>query len=303
MNCKEYDIESNDNVNLHVRKYFCFDSEKRPTLLIIHGMSEHGLRYVHVARHFVDRGWNVIVPDQRGHGRSGGVPTHVNRFQQYCEDIETIRQYFELIPEQTAILAHSMGGLVAIRYCQTYPDHVKALVLSSPLLGVKVKIPKSTLIAGKVLSYIYPLKRFKSRVDQSFTTRNVAKLKERANDPLIHQSVTAGWFFSMQAALIKAWSEVESITLPVMIVQAGDDYIVDPVVPEGWLALASSEHKEYVFLEDHYHEVLNEPDWETTIVQIEDWLNVRMGYDSSHFVVPNQPAKQKPVSNVEPLIN
>ncbi len=263
-------------------------------------MSEHGMRYEHVARYFVDRGWNVLVPDQRGHGRSGGVPTHISRFQQYCEDLEKIRLHFKLVPEQTAILAHSMGGLVSIRYCQTYSNHIKAMVLSSPLLGVRVKVPFLTLLIGKILSYVYPLKRFKSRVDQCYTTRNEEKLRERENDPLAHQSITAGWFFSMQEALKEAWDNAALINIPTLIVQAGDDYIVDPHVPEDWLSQTSATDKEFIFLDEHYHEVLNELDWKSTVKTMEEWLNVRIGLNSSDL---DDPDLLESPSGVEPLVN
>lgn len=288
MNCNEYYIESNDGVQLFVRKYFSLESEKTPTLLIIHGMSEHGGRYEHVARHFVDQGWNVIVPDVRGHGKSGGIPTHVSHFRQYCKDVDVISQFFELKPEQTALLGHSMGGLISIRYCQSYPNQVKALMLSSPLLGVRVHIPIYTIVLGKLISLVYPLYRYKSKVDECYTTRNGLILEKRMKDPLIHRSVTGGWYFAMKDALKKAWKKAPELTLPILIVQAGDDYIVDPYAPEPWMAQTSSKDKQFVFQKEHYHEVLNEIDWEETVSFMECWINSRMGIENRNEVCPEE---------------
>lgn len=39
----------------------------------IHGYSEDGTSVGHFARHHAERGWNVLVPDLRGHGRSEGA--------------------------------------------------------------------------------------------------------------------------------------------------------------------------------------------------------------------------------------
>ena len=66
----EYSVKSHDGVLLLSRRYEPVQPTRR-SLVIVHGASEHGSRYDHVARLFADRGWRVIVSDNRGHGRSG----------------------------------------------------------------------------------------------------------------------------------------------------------------------------------------------------------------------------------------
>src|SRR5688572_7487903 len=109
---RETEIATPDRHRLFVRCYEPQLSTGR-TLLIAHGASEHGGRYRHVTEFFAAQGWTVIIGDHRGHGRSTGVRTHVKRFRQYAQDLELIRAHFGLAPETTAILGHSMGGLVA----------------------------------------------------------------------------------------------------------------------------------------------------------------------------------------------
>ncbi|MFM1932626.1 MAG: hypothetical protein RL226_1929, partial [Bacteroidota bacterium] len=36
----------------------------------MHGMAEHGGRYARLAEKLVSHGWNVCVPDLRGHGKT-----------------------------------------------------------------------------------------------------------------------------------------------------------------------------------------------------------------------------------------
>ncbi len=280
MSYKETVIRSPDRTELFVRDYpsqahDAADGDER-TLLIVHGMSEHSARYDHVARRFLEFGWRIVVADQRGHGRSGGVRTHVKRFRNYIYDIELIRNHFKLQPDRTVLLGHSMGGLVAIRYAQRFPGHTSALVLMSPLLGLTVPIPLKMLAAGKILSFIRPVYRFRSRVDPTATTRNQAALTERENDPFNHRSVTAGWFFEMKAALRKAWREAATIRVPVLILQAGQDRVVDPSAPARWLEGVAATDKSCHLLTEHYHELFNEPEWEQTTQMVADWLDERI---------------------------
>lgn len=278
MDCLETTLTAADATELFIR---CYLPARRPrqkqlftrTLLIVHGLSEHGGRYEHIARQFTAADWRVIVGDHRGHGRSGGIPTHVKTFSQYTADVDQIYQHFQLRREDTALLAHSMGGLVAIRYAQTYPDRMSALMLSSPLLGVQVRIPLRTVILGRLLSWIHPLARFRSRVQPHETVHCPEALARRLADPLVHRSVTAGWYFSMQRAIRKAWEEAHRFEVPTLMLQAGDDKLVCPYASQQWFHQTRSRSKTFRLLPEHYHEVLNEPDWRDTVKQMHQWLN------------------------------
>ncbi|MBC8289859.1 MAG: alpha/beta fold hydrolase, partial [Planctomycetes bacterium] len=138
MRYHQYNVSAADSTGLFVRQFVPEFEQSRRTLLIVHGTSEHGGRYRHVAQEAVRRGWEVIVPDLRGHGKSRGVPVHVDNFDEYLQDLDTLFQYFELNPDRTAVMAHSFGGLITARYAETRPTRTSALVLLSPLLGLQV---------------------------------------------------------------------------------------------------------------------------------------------------------------------
>ncbi len=268
-------VTSHDSTKLFVRHYQASSQGDSRTLLLIHGMGEHGGRYDHVCRVAVEQGWNVIVPELRGHGLSGSVPMHVRDFRQYSADLSIIREHFGCPPEQMAILGHSLGALVSLRHAQLTEEPFRALVLISPLLAVKVRIPKTTVALGKLLTYVAPKTRFKSRVNPADTTRCQESLQRRAADPLIRQSVTAAWYFAMKAAMARAWNDSQAVRMPVLIMQAGEDRIVDPLAPEQWLRHTSSPDKTFRELSEHLHELLNEPDWPDTVNHIFGWLDKR----------------------------
>ena len=77
--CQERRVAAADGVELRVRHFSPAGSALR-TLLVIHGVCEHGGRYEHVAKAAAQRGWQTLIADLRGHGRSGGPRAHVSRF-------------------------------------------------------------------------------------------------------------------------------------------------------------------------------------------------------------------------------
>jgi len=284
-NITHVEIRSVDGTKLFVRDHRPPDVEEPPTVLIAHGACEYGARYEHVAERLLARGFRVIVPDLRGHGRSGGVRTHVRDFREYVEDLEAVRSRFSLTPQRTILIGHSMGGLVAIRYCQRFPDHVSGLVLMSPLLGMTVPIPRMVIAIGKIMSFIAPRTRFRSRVDTTDTTHDEQVLAVREDDPLVERSMTAGWFFAMRSAVRKAWDNAPQIDRPILVLQAGADRIVDPVAPQIWLDRTSGTDRTYQSFPGHFHELFNEPDWRQTTDIVGDWLDV-------HFV--SAPSSESP---------
>ena len=277
MKCTEFNVTANDSANLFVRSCTAQPADRcGRTLVIIHGTSEHGGRYLHVAEAAVARGWDVLIPDLRGHGRSDGIAVHIDRFDQYLRDLDTIWQYFELNPSRTAVLGHSFGGLVSIRFAETRASRLAALVAISPLLGLRVKIDPLTYAIGRMMSFIAPTTRFQSKVPPEHTTRNAKVLAKRASDPLLHRSVTASWFFQMKQALQDAHKDASAIVIPVLAMQAGADLIVDPLAVEPWLEKTGSSDRTLKILDEHYHELLNEEDWHETLNELLNWLDSRI---------------------------
>lgn len=271
MRSTESIIPARDGTNLFVRSFKTDECADR-TLVILHGTSEHGGRYDHVARKAVEDGWSVLAIDLRGHGQSGGVPVHVDRFERYLNDLDTIWRQFELSQTRTILLGHSFGGLVSIRFAQTHPESLHALVLSSPLLGIRVKIAPVTLALGKLMSIFRPTTRFKSKVPPGSTCRDPDVLQRREADPLIHRSVTAAWFFQMKRAISDAWHDASKLQIPTLALQAEDDLIVDPSAVEPWLNTTASRVPDFRLIPHAYHEIFNEPEWRDTFADTLTWM-------------------------------
>ena len=266
-----------DGVELISRRFEPTDASRDGrSVVIVHGASEHGGRYDHVARLFADRGWTVIVGDNRGHGRSGGNPMHVRKFEDYLRDLDAVWQHHQLDPARTALLGHSFGSLISARFAETRPEKISALVLMAPLLRLKTHVNPLVIAWGRLVSLLAPTVRFESRVDPAHTTRDEVSLAAREADKLIHRSVTCGWFFQMRAALKAVWDDVGSLKMPVLVAQGGGDQIVDPHVARPWIDLVSSSDKDLRWFPEHYHELHNEPDWLDVMNSVAVWLEQRI---------------------------
>ena len=96
-----------------------------PPLLLLHGGRDHCRNWDWIAAEL--RGdWHIIAPDLRGHGDSEWTSDGDYSMAAYVYDLAQLIHQQALAP--LTIVAHSLGGNIALRYTGIYPEHVKKLV-------------------------------------------------------------------------------------------------------------------------------------------------------------------------------
>lgn len=96
-----------------------------PPLLLVHGGRDHCRNWDWLAEH-LRRDWHIIAPDLRGHGDSQWSTDGNYTMAGYIYDLAQLIHQQGLAP--VTIIAHSLGGNIALRYSGIYPENVKKLV-------------------------------------------------------------------------------------------------------------------------------------------------------------------------------
>jgi alpha-beta hydrolase superfamily lysophospholipase len=270
-------VTASDGIQLSVREYLPDAIPFERTLLFIHGACEHGGRYADFANAATVAGWRVLIPDLRGHGRSTGVKVYVRQFGEYLNDLELIYRHFSLETSRTAIVGHSLGGLITARWLQVYPGQVSAACLLSPYLGLKIRVDRFTWIVGQILLWTWPWFRFKSRVRSADLSQDQEYLQERRKDELISRFVTAGWFFAVQHALRQVHEVAAQVTLPLLVLQGDQDHVTDPQATQAWFARISSSDRTLELLAGGLHELLQGKNCQPVFQRILEWLAAHCG--------------------------
>jgi len=195
------------------------DGPPRRVVLVAHGYGEHSGRYGHVLDRLAGDGAVVYAPDHAGHGRSEGERVLVHDFEEVVEDLDQVRRVArnEHPDLPIVLLGHSMGGLIAARYAQRYPDVLAGLVLTGPVVG------GSPGIFG-LLEYD-PIPEVP--IDPAVLSRDPAVGEDYAADPLV-------WHGAFKRPTLEAFvASVETIAagpgfgaLPVLWVHGEDDQLV-----------------------------------------------------------------------------
>ncbi len=256
--------------------YQCWlpESDPRAVLLIVHGLAEHGGRYMNVVNHFVPQGYAVYTLDHLGHGKSDGTRLYVDRFEDYAEPLT---RYLDMLREwqpgkPIVLLGHSMGGLIAAYYLLDHQDAFVSAVISAPLVKLPSNISPATVTLARVISALLPRTRL-TAVDASLVSRDPQVVQAYVNDPLVYTGKsTARLGAELFRAIERVQTEAARITLPVLLVQGSADGLVDPTGAPMLYEKISSPDKTIKIYDGLYHEVLNEPERDQVLSDIEQWL-------------------------------
>ncbi len=251
----------------------------RAALLLVHGLGEHSSRYLHVAQKLVEHGIAVFTFDGRGHGQSD-MPTpsgFVGDYTQYLKDIDAlyskVRQY---LPEKPAfLLGHSMGGGMVAAYALAYQPQTAGIILSAPALQPAADVPVFLQkLAPYISKWVPHLKVLE--LNSSHISRDPEVVSAYDRDPLVHHG---GFPARTGHELLKMMGYIElhagSFGYPVLLLHGSADKLTDPKGTSGFFERISAVDKTLVELPGLYHEILNEPEKETVINRICEWIIAR----------------------------
>lgn len=246
-------------------------------LLLIHGVGEHAGRYERTGRLMAEAGIAVIAYDQRGHGGSHGRRGDVERWTDLTGDaarlLAGVREEAGAGP--VAVLAHSMGGLVAVDGVLTGTLMPDLLVLSAPGLGDA--LPRWQHLLAPIGARVAPTMVAQNAWDGSALSRDPEVARTAAADPLNLGGTTfrmGAGAFAAQDRVRRAIAAIPRMPMPTLLLHGTDDRLVPPATSEVLGRVPGVERRTYPGLR---HELLNEPEGPAIVAQIVAWLRAQVG--------------------------
>ncbi len=259
----------------NIRLYSATVRNPLANVVLVHGFADHSGRYEHVVDAFCQAGFNMFRIDLRGHGKSDGARGFINSFDEYLKDINGAKGHWQ---EHTsndkpwAIIGHSMGGLVVARYVETYPEDFVAAVLSSPFMGLRLPVPAWKNVMAKLAARFLPTLSLPAGIDPQMLTHDKDVLEAYTEDPLVFTSANARWFVEILSAQQSAFEQADRIKIPMLIMQAADDMLVDPEASRKFYEKITHPEKEFRIYDHCYHELFQELNKKKIIKDVLDWL-------------------------------
>lgn len=230
--------------------YVDWGNRDAPPMLLVHGGRDHCRNWDWVAQHF-RKDYHIIAPDLRGHGDSqwmiGGSYNQVD----YVYDIAQLLHQTQMTP--VTILAHSLGGSIALTYTGLYPENVRKIVaiegMGPPPAMIKQRL--SSPADDRLRTWIGELRKNSGRLPRRYASIEDAFQRMQGENPHLnaeqarHLTVhgvnqnedgTYSWKFDNYVRsfppigipfdeIYKLWS---NITCPALLIRGTESWASDP---------------------------------------------------------------------------
>ncbi len=271
-------ITSADGVNLHY--YYGIQENAKAAIVIVHGFCEFFGKYHEVACNMYQEGYNFFFMEQRGHGQSGRTVSkdylvHVDDFGEYVADLKLFLDQIVLPMtgnERLILFCHSMGGAVGTLFLEQYRDYFQAAVLSSPMLKMKYGELKDWQVRAlsrtastfrwehRALPGVEPFDPERPDFENSSAASRARydyqfRLRAEGGTAYTMNGGTYGWAQAGMRATEELLHKIGIIQIPVLILQAGQDDMVDNHGQD--VALRKLRHAELRRFPESKHEIYN----------------------------------------------
>ncbi|CEG28276.1 alpha/beta hydrolase [Bacillus sp. B-jedd] len=238
------------------------DGGAKAVIVMVHGAMEHHRRYSWLIEMWRTSGFHVIMGDLPGQGLTTRASRgHIDSFDEYLDEVKEWLEAAYTYGLPVFLLGHSMGGLIAIRLLQKEKMTLAGVILSSPCLGLVHQPSKFINTLSYGLNTVFPSFKMNSGITVNMATSNKEVQEFDLNDTLYVTKVSVRWYRELQDAMKEAFEDLrETQDVPALVMQAGDDRIVNKKAVSTWFNHAPLSEKRYKEWPGLYHEIFNEPE-------------------------------------------
>jgi alpha-beta hydrolase superfamily lysophospholipase/SAM-dependent methyltransferase len=248
----------------------------RPALVLLHRGHEHSGRLQHLVDEFELPGVDVYAWDARGHGLSPGERGHSPSFGTSIRDVGTFVDHLcarhAHAREEVALVAQSVGAVLAAAWVHDYAPRLRGLVLATPAFSVKLYVP----FARPGLSLLRRLKgdfTVTSYVKGKVLTHDPERVASYDTDPLVSRVISGEILLGLLDAGDRLVADAQAIRTPTLLLVSGKDWVVRREPQLSFFERLGSATKECVVLPDFFHDTLGERDRSRALSPLRGFLD------------------------------
>jgi len=245
-------------------QYWIPDSgEIKAYIIAIHGWGTHSDRLKPPANYLTKKGYAVYAFDLRGHWRNAGdIPGHIDSMDHIQKDTLLFMDMLREIAKDKKVflMGHSFGGLMSLIFAINHPN-LSGVLISSPLLGMFLKLSMGKKVIksiSKTLVKLSPNKILDNLIDQNQLTSDLKILREHIADKHKIEVISTKSATEIDKFSKLAMENASKLLCPLLLMQGGDDKIVDKSKTKQFFEQVKCKDKTYREYEGFLHELWNE---------------------------------------------
>jgi alpha-beta hydrolase superfamily lysophospholipase/ubiquinone/menaquinone biosynthesis C-methylase UbiE len=274
----ESEFASHDGVELFCRTWPARCGTAKGAIVLLHRGHEHSGRVAHLVDELGLDNFTVYAWDARGHGRSPGERGHSPSFAHSVRDLDCfvrhIRETGGFEMDQIAIIAQSVGAVLAVTWVHDYAPNIRALILASPAFDVKLYVPfaREGIAIWQKLSGTFFINSY---VKARFLTHDPERIASFKADPLITRPIASNILLELYEAAGRVVADARAITVPTQVLISGRDFVVRPAPQHHFFENLGGAIKERHVLPGFYHDTLGERDRAKALEKVRAFITAR----------------------------
>jgi alpha-beta hydrolase superfamily lysophospholipase len=262
---EELRFASFDGVELFYRAWLPPETRATKAVLLFHRGHEHSGRWqglvdaLSARADFEDVA--IFAHDARGHGRSPGDRGWAPNLGTFVKDADAFARHvsgeYDVALEDMAVVAHSVGAVIAAAWVHDYAPPIRVMVLATPALAVKLYVPLA-LPSLRALNAVKKKSFIKSYVKPRMLTGDPAEAAAYKADPLISGQIATNILLDLHDTSKRLVADAGAIDTPALLFAAGNDWVVKNSAIRKFHQRLGASEKELVALGGFKHAVFHE---------------------------------------------
>ncbi|CRM21930.1 MULTISPECIES: bifunctional alpha/beta hydrolase/class I SAM-dependent methyltransferase [Pseudomonas] len=266
---QQHIFSTHDGVELFYRHWpAAADAGPRKAIVLFHRGHEHSGRIAHLVDELGLPDFDFFAWDARGHGQSPGERGDCPSFATSARDVQTFCDHigatYGIDEENLAVVAQSVGAVIAATWVHDYAPRIRALVLASPAFKVKLYVPFAR--PGLALMRKFRGNFFvNSYVKAKFLSHDPQRVASYDSDPLITKAISVNVLLGLYEAADRVVADAQAIQVPTQLLISGSDFVVHRKPQQQFFERLGSLKKELHVLPGFFHDTLGERDRATAV--------------------------------------
>ena len=272
---EEHVFRTHDGSELFYRKWPARNDAPKTAIILLHRGHEHGGRVAHLVEELGLDNFSYYAWDARGHGRSPGPRGYSPSFAASIRDLDCFVRHIMatdgIAVADIAVIAQSVGAVLAASWVHDYAPPIRALILASPAFSVKLYVP----FARQCIAAWQKLKgRFfvNSYVKAKFLTHDPERISSFEHDPLITRPIASNILLDLYATADRIVADARAITVPTQLLISGSDWVVRHGPQHRFYENLAHPLKERHVLKGFFHDTLGEKDRAVALAHVRRFI-------------------------------
>jgi alpha-beta hydrolase superfamily lysophospholipase len=253
-------------------------------LLLFHRGHEHSGRWLETVAALGLKDVAVFAWDQRGHGLSPGERGSAPNLATVIHDADEWARHLVathgIALEDTIVVAHSLGAVLAAAWVHDYAPPIRGLVLATPSFRLKLYVPLAVPLLRLRQSVLGP-GYVKSFVKASMVTHDAEQAKRYDADPMIFREIAVNLLLDLHDTATRLLDDAGAVNVPLLVLAADSDWVVKESAQRQFVERVSSPIKRFEVLRGFSHAIFHEKDRHLVVEKIRNFIRERFAQPPS----------------------